>query len=675
MISIPGRRTNRIFNASAYRIVCPALAVIICFCIQSDGAGAGNALSRNRAGLEYLAKGNITRAIVQFRHSLRDNPRFVSSLTGLGRCYYESGVYGEAIDLYNRALRLDASNTDALMGLGLVYTKMGRYTDALEFFEKVLKITEDNHDARYGIARAYYSMGKTVWARRKIESILQMNPYHFDTLLLFAEIKAGEGRLREARNLIEKAITVRGDSPEGFVRFSEIMYRDYYLNENNDSLAEAQDYLKKALSLEPGHYRANYLSGYLSLSAGQYAEAMDYLKRCGESVEDPRILYAMGLCQDRQDRADAALADYLRALDSLPSDSILRSRIEDFLVARDYSSVHPARVMLCRQEMDLARNRMKKSLSEEAILYLRRSILLNPMDRNPREGLMEYYEAMGYHLFQIDELKELQRMFPGTSYQDRLATEIMRRRKDLSHREGFSGEEIQRDVPRVLVMDFTSRGDIARHPDGGAVIAGNLSFALEQFGRMKPVGFRKRAQLAAGVRTDGDHLSDALDLVAERVKKKEIDSVDFLVTGEYQEGGDFLTLTARLLDVKRSIIIGEFTLTSYGRESLSQIVIRSARRVYDMIPFRGRVLKVTDDGIVVNLGLFDGIAPGDLLAVPKYDSAAPDRDDIHTRLYFTVKECDTIMCIAAPPVPVQLDDLDSRDRAYPMKKRRARLIE
>ena len=675
MIRTSGRLISFRYRTLLYGTGPALLVLLLVLVLPVDGTGAGNALSRNRAGWDYLSKGNISRAIVQFRHSLRDNPRFVSSLAGLGRCYYESGVYEEAIDLFNRAIRLDSANTDALMGLGLVYTRMGRYSDALEFFEKVLKINEDNHDARYGIARAYYSMGKVVWAKRKIETILQMNPYHFDTLLLYAEIKAGEGRLRDARGLVDKAITARGDSPEGFVRFAEIMYRDYYLTENSDSLVEAQDYLKRALSIEPDYYRANYLTGYMSLAGGKYAEGLDYLKRCGESTEDLRVLYGQALCSDRLNQPDQALAGFLRALDLHPSDSILRARIEDFLVTRDYSSVHPVRVMLCRQEMELARNRMKKSLSEEAILYLRKSILLNPMDRIPRDGLMEYYDALGYQSFLIEELKECQRMFPGTGYQNRLTAEIMRRRKNIIYREGMSSDEMQRDVPRVLVMDFTSRGDVAGHPDGGAVVAGNLSFALEQFGRMRPVGFRKRAQLTSGVRTDGDHLSDALDLVAEKINRKEIDKIDFIVTGEYQEGGDFLTLTARLLDVKRSIIIGEFTLTSYGKESLSQIVMRSARRIYDMMPFGGRILKVAEDGIVVNLGLFDGVVPGDMLVVPKYDSSTSDRDDMRTRLYFTVKESETQVCLASAPSSAQLDDLDSRDRTYPLKKRRAKMIE
>ena len=94
-----------------------------------------------------------------------------------------------------------------------------------------------------------------------------------------------------------------------------------------------------------------------------------------------------------------------------------------------------------------------------------------------------------------------------------------------------------------------------------------------------------------------------------------------------------------------------------------------------MVPFSGKVLKIKDEGILVNLGLFDGISDGDTLVIYKFRNERSRGDKLKTKILFTVKESDTIICYAEPRRTTDLDSIDSNDIVLPLKKHRAKKIE
>ncbi len=643
---------------------------------QGQGPLAGkNAIYYSNQGQDHLEKGDVYRAIFSFKNALQNNPRYKDALIGLGRAYLVVEAYDQSYDLFNRALKLDNRSSEALVGLGKTLTGMGNYRGALEYFNRAVEITGEDLDAKYGIARLYRMMGKTIWAKRNLENILRVNPYHFDSLLLMAEIKSDEKRFNEARDYIDRAIESDSESPRGYSKYGEILFRKYLKTEDSDDLDEAVEALKNALAIQPKHYRANRIMGYISLELGKYNEAAEYFRNSLLENTGSYSRYCLAVAQDLAGEYNKALKNFLDAYKKSSSDSVLRSRLEDFLVFRDFQMGHPVRVMLNREHQSLAQSRAKKHLADQVIMHLRRSILLNPMNREARESLMDYYQVQGFDRFFIDELKELLRLYPGSEYRDRLNVAIIKRRDRLYHREGYSAEDIPRDVPRVLVMDFDSGGEIIPHPDAGAVFASNLSFVLGQFGRMQPVGMRKRDVTVKGLKTGMDHLEGSLERVSDMVSAGELNPVDYVVYGTCHEGGTHISVHCRLLDFHKGFIIGEFDLSESGKEALPRLALRSAKRIYDMMPFKGRVLKLKDRGIVVNMGLFDGVKPEEKFVIYKFKSTFPTGSTVKRKIVFTVKEADTLISYAEPPREEDLDLVDSSDTVFPLEKRRAKLIE
>lgn len=652
-----------------------ALALAASVMLSPGHLQGKNAISFNKDGWEYLKKENYRKAIFCFRNALHDNPRYREALIGLGKAYFEVEAYDQSYDLFTAALAIDKKSTAAIVGLGRTLAAMGRYTEAIEYFDRALAISGQDLDARYGIARVYASLGKMIWAKRSLATILRIDPYHYDSLLLMAEIKSAENRLGEARRYAEKAIDTNAESSKGYTAYGEILLREFLDSEDDDLLEEAKHALANAISIQPSAFRANRVMGFIALMEKKYGDAAGYFNTAITDLDSGALLYSLAVAHDRAGDRETALEEFQKALKKDPSDSILRARAEDFVIFRDFKIGNPLRVSLSKDQFERAANREKKRFPDQAVMYLRRTLLLNPMNTGARELLMDYYNTQGYNLLYIEEMKEILRLNPDPVWQEKLSLAIMKRRDMLYHREGYTVETPPRDVPVVLVLPFDPAGAMGPHPDAGEVIASHLTFVLGQFGRMRPVGIRNRAAVACGLTCGGGHLDQSMESIESNIEAGTIEPVNYVVYGSYAENAGTITLECRVLDYKKGFIIGEFTLSESGKESLPQVALRAAKRIYDMVPYGGRVLKIKDEGILVNVGLFDGIAEGDRLVIYKFRNERSAGDRLKRKIVFTVKESDTIISYAEPQKTADIDSIDSNDIVLPLKKRRARKIE
>ncbi len=115
-------------------------------------------------------------------------------------------------------------------------------------------------------------------------------------------------------------------------------------------------------------------------------------------------------------------------------------------------------------------------------------------------------------------------------------------------------------------------------------------------------------------------IEKAIESLSQKIREGDIPPVDFIIFGSCSQEGNSLSLHCSLMDFHKGIIINSIEFSESGHEALSELCLRLSRRIYEVIPFRGRVLNLKEKGIVVNLGLFDGIAPGSMLMLQKIPS-------------------------------------------------------
>ncbi len=654
---------------------------------------AENAISFNKKGWDAYNSTEYDKAIFNFVNSLRVNSRYTDSLIGAGKSYYALGVYNKALDMYYDALRLDPKSVDALNGIGMVLSDIGRFTEAIGYFEKAYSISGDNLDSQFGLAYVYYRMDKKVWAKRKIENIFKSNPFHYQSLLLMADIKTDEGRLDDARGFVEKAINSKSDAPAGYIRYGSILLKNYLRTGDTGSLDEARESYNRALAINPLNYEANRDMGMICLMEMENMNAVKFLngssdealyREKGEQAMgyftkavsinfNKSTIYSLALACELSGDKNRAVEFMLQAYRKYPSDAMLKGKLEDFLILNDYKAMYPARVMLSNENIELAKLNRRESLHDNVIYYLRRALFLNPQNREVREQLISYYSVLDYNVLMIDEMKNLLQLYPDYKIQDALNLAIIKRRDRLYNREGYSNTEVPRDVPRVLVLNFDNAGRITDHPDSGRTVARGITFALQQFGRMRVVGIKERETLAGELKCGGDNLFTAVRKL-EEYRDSDDHGIDFIIYGEIYEVDDYVNINCRIMDMEKGYIISEFEVSGKGKENLEQVAIKTAGKIYGTVPYTGRILKLKESGIVVNLGLVDGVKEGTQLVIYLDSRSRSTNEAVRYGEIFTVKETDTFICYAEPDSSDALKSVDSTFTVYPLQKRRARRL-
>lgn len=646
------------------------LFIVICIVPLAPLSGK-NVRFYNDKGWSHFKKGEYYKASLNFKNALSKNPRFLDSILGLAKTYYKMTLYDRSIELYRSAVQMDRKSWKAQIGMGLNLSAMGRYKAAFRHFDLAEKLSGGNTEVHYAIAALYYNMGKEVWSKRRLQSVLRANRFHYEGLLLFARISSNEKRYKRAEEFIDRAISANSEAPDAYVLKGEIRLKRS-IEDGEVDYPGVLDACKQALSIQPQHYKANVITGMMYYLKGDYKASNDAYTTAFKTSKKTDILYNIAVTSDLNNMKDEALKYFLLALKNHPLDSILLTRLQHFLVINNYKIGHPARIMMSKESYELAQRRMKQHLSGQGIHYLRKTILMNPINVKAREELMSYYEVKGYNRFYIEDLKELSRIKGGRKYRDRLTAAIIDRRKQLYHKEALSVERPVRDVPSVLVLDFTTKQTLTPHADGGSVIGDAFSFSLNQFGRMATQGIKSRKEYIDVIKKSKGKLENIIEILSLEIKKGNLKPIDYIVLGTYEEHSDLITLRFSLMNFHQGVIISSYYLRDSGREALARLSLRGARRVYNTIPFKGRILKVKEKDVILNLGSYDGIEKGQKLVIYKYNISS--KKGQRYAILLEVKETNTLISRAVPRLIKDLDLIDPRDRVFPLKQRRAKRI-
>jgi hypothetical protein len=193
---------------------------------------------------------------------------------------------------------------------------------------------------------------------------------------------------------------------------------------------------------------------------------------------------------------------------------------------------------------------------------------------------------------------------------------------------------------------------------------------------MNVIGVKERINISGKLKDDKKDLADNLENLAGLVKSGEIEKLDFVIFGTFREVSSLFTVSCEIMDFHTGVIISQFNLSEFGREYVPKISLRASNRIYDIIPFNGRVLKSDENGIVVNIGLIDGIKPGDLLEISKLKSPeSSEKINIKEKIVLVVDESDTLISSAKPLKSSDLQLVEINDSVYPLNKKRSKMIE
>jgi len=123
-----------------------------------------------------IERGELERAIGQFKKVLRIDPDFVEAHNNIGSLKAWQGEYGDAIVYYDKALSIEPGFTPAMMGLGNSLDLYGRRKEAIEVFYKILEGEPDYANAYVSLGNALFKAGRMDKAIKNYKKALTIDP-------------------------------------------------------------------------------------------------------------------------------------------------------------------------------------------------------------------------------------------------------------------------------------------------------------------------------------------------------------------------------------------------------------------------------------------------------------------------------------------------------------------
>lgn len=187
--------------------------------------------------------GRDKKAIACYQKAIELDPDYDEAHYNLGCCYKLQNQTGLAEIHLRRAIEIDPQYSLAYAELGIVMKKKGELKEAIKCLRKSIRL-----DPEYGWSRVYFA--NTLWTQRKL--------------------KAADEQYRKVIEIWPK-FSLSYWCYGGFLAFE---------NRNVDL---AEQYLRKAVELEPDDEESNYWLGKCLLEWNRQDEAKIYLKKAAQS--------------------------------------------------------------------------------------------------------------------------------------------------------------------------------------------------------------------------------------------------------------------------------------------------------------------------------------------------------------------------------------------------------
>jgi len=274
-------------------------------------------ISWNNEGVEFLKKGEISKALKCFDKAIELNPTFELAWANKANAFFKLKRYDEALECVNKALELHPSWSDALKLKGMILINLRKNEEALECLDKALKLNPEDWSIWDNKGRALFNLKRYEEALACFERALKLNPRNCELLYLKGLSLANLGKYDESINSLNEVLQLNpnfipalivkgkillnmGNFNEALNCFDDILAKD---QSNIEALIfkaitlsrmghhkDAINYCNKVLEMDPNNGPAWYCKAYSEAKLGNKEEALRCLKKAIEI--DPQFAEA-----------------------------------------------------------------------------------------------------------------------------------------------------------------------------------------------------------------------------------------------------------------------------------------------------------------------------------------------------------------------------------------------
>ncbi len=265
---------------------------------------------RDRPASDRFSHLSYKKAMDCFRKVLSLAP-FAAWHCALADSYRDEGLVDQAVEEYNKTLQMDERFARAYLALASIYYQRESYKKAWELLQKAETMIPDDPDIK--------DLKKQVSSQYFLEAGVNV----------FAR-----GDRIKARELLNNALAADPSSAymHYLIALSFDEQQDFY---------RIEDYLKKAIDLDPKFYMARGFLGDIYFGKGDFEAAVEqYQLSLAVNGDDPYVLNSLGLAYMNLERYGSAVPNLERALALVPDNVEFRHNLA--AVYRDYGMLDKA---------------------------------------------------------------------------------------------------------------------------------------------------------------------------------------------------------------------------------------------------------------------------------------------------------------------------------------------
>jgi serine/threonine protein kinase/tetratricopeptide (TPR) repeat protein len=377
--------------------------------------------------------GYVDSAIGMFNRALERDPRYSLALAGLGTAYWQLYVNTRdpqwvepALEKCNQAVALDAQIAPVYVTLGRIYYGTGKYSEAIAEFQRALDKDPVNYEALWRLARTYEAVSEFQEAEATYRKLIDLRPGFVNGYQRLALFYTRRGRSEEAIEQLQKVVEL---IPEEVKAYSDL--GSLYFRVGRED--EAVDMWRHSLAIEPNYAAYSNLGVVMQRSENFEAAAAMYDSALRLDASNFKVWGNLAFAYEEiPERTEEAEAAFRKAVTLAEERRKVNPRNLDVLL---YLTEYYSEMEQRDSVRSLARQALELAPDNPKVLVRTAGVYEHLGQRDNALELLEKAVRLGYSTSEIEHLSEFRTMQNDPRFQSLLEGSDDTRRSDSTKRE------------------------------------------------------------------------------------------------------------------------------------------------------------------------------------------------------------------------------------------------
>ncbi len=281
------------------------LAVLLVLTSGCGGNPAATARAFILSGDQYVARGNVRAASLEYRNALEHQPDAADTHYKLALAYQQLGEHDKALAAFARVTELDGRNTDAHLRVSSAMLARRRFDEAERLAQRVLTLEPRNVRALITSASALDGLKRQSAASKRLDEALAIDPRSSLAHLTRGLWHVRDGRIARGREALANAVEYDPTSADAWTALGTLHWR-------SGQHREAEQALTRALDVSVEKLNGHRMLASFFVAIGRAPDAESHLRAAAERGPRDRLVLADYYLRTRQQpKAEPILAALL----------------------------------------------------------------------------------------------------------------------------------------------------------------------------------------------------------------------------------------------------------------------------------------------------------------------------------------------------------------------------